>query len=86
MSILGQLEKCGILSKTQKRDEYLRFCNMLNRILVIENLSESIKLIQIDDEEVQGIGQPDQDETYGTGHGMCIIFYFHLRNRPNVPL
>ncbi|CAF4532988.1 unnamed protein product [Rotaria sp. Silwood1] len=37
---------------------------MLNRILVIENLSESIKLIQIDDEERKETTHLDQDERY----------------------
>ncbi|CAF5114865.1 unnamed protein product [Rotaria sp. Silwood1] len=37
---------------------------MLNRILVIENLSESIKLIQIDDEDRTETTHLDQDERY----------------------
>ncbi|CAF3496637.1 unnamed protein product [Rotaria sp. Silwood1] len=64
LSILGQLEQNGQISRAQKRDEYLRFCNMLNRILVIENLSESIKLIQIDDEDRTETTHLDQDERY----------------------
>ncbi|CAF0930500.1 unnamed protein product [Rotaria sordida] len=64
LSILGQLEQSGQISRAQKRDEYLRFCNMLNRILAIENLTESIKLIQIDDEERKETTQLDQDDKY----------------------
>ncbi|CAF2140521.1 unnamed protein product [Rotaria magnacalcarata] len=61
LSILGQLERNGLISRAQKRDEYLRFCSMLNRMLAIENLSESIKLIQIDDEERPEMNQNTRD-------------------------
>ncbi len=59
MSTLNRIEKIGLISKAQKRDEYLRFCNMINRILILDNLSESIKLIQFDDEERYSITESD---------------------------
>ncbi|CAF0831061.1 unnamed protein product [Adineta steineri] len=52
LSILDQLEKCHLISKSQKYDEYIRFCNMLNHLLQFSNLSDSIKLIQYNDDEI----------------------------------
>lgn len=53
MSILRQLEEIHHISSAQKHEEYFRFCNMLKRIIAIENLSESIKVIEFDDEKEQ---------------------------------
>jgi hypothetical protein len=50
--VLYQLEQTRQITKAQKRDEYLRFCNMLNRLLHINNLLDSIKIIAFDNEVV----------------------------------
>lgn len=42
------MEKQGLITAAQKREEYFRFCNMLERILKQENLTDSIKLIKLD--------------------------------------
>ncbi|UJR38541.1 hypothetical protein I4U23_031208 [Adineta vaga] len=51
LSILDQLTKSGQISLTQKYDEYLRFCSMLQRILQFNHLSDSIKLIYFNDND-----------------------------------
>jgi hypothetical protein len=43
------------MSADQKHDEYLRFCNMLNRLIQFNNLSQSIKLIQYNDHQSKSI-------------------------------
>jgi hypothetical protein len=49
LSTLDQLEKRGEISNIEKHDEYLRFCNILHRLVQLNNLSESIELIQYND-------------------------------------
>jgi hypothetical protein len=44
------MEKRGEISDIEKHDEYLRFCNILHQLIQLNNLSESIKLIQFDDQ------------------------------------
>lgn len=44
------MEEQQLINRTQKREEFLRFCHMLNRILSFHQLNESIKLIEFDDE------------------------------------
>ncbi|CAF0970593.1 unnamed protein product [Adineta ricciae] len=49
LSTLHQLTKSEQISSSQKYNEYLRFCSMLNRIIEIESLQNSIKLISFND-------------------------------------
>jgi hypothetical protein len=44
------MEKRGEISDIEKHDEYLRFCNILHQLIQLNNLSESIKLIQFNDQ------------------------------------
>ncbi|CAF1557742.1 unnamed protein product, partial [Adineta ricciae] len=49
LSTLDQLTKSGQISSAQKYNEYLRFCSMLNRIIQMQFLQNSIKIIYFND-------------------------------------
>ncbi|CAF1557190.1 unnamed protein product [Rotaria sp. Silwood1] len=51
MSILDQIYRIGQINRAQKRDEYMRFCNILQRLIDLDPWPESIRLIQFDDEQ-----------------------------------
>ncbi|CAF5022372.1 unnamed protein product, partial [Rotaria sp. Silwood1] len=51
MSILDQIYQIGQINRAQKRDEYMRFCNILQRLIDLDPWPESIRLIQFDDEQ-----------------------------------
>lgn len=50
LSTIDQLEKCRLISSIEKLDEYYRFCNILHRLIEYNHLSESIQIIQYNDQ------------------------------------
>ena len=66
LSTLNHMEKLGLITSDQRRDEYLRFCNMLQRLIDVNGLSSSIKLIVFNDQE-------DRCRKIG-----CSLFSIHL--------
>ena len=44
------MEQQGLITRQEKREEYLRFCNMFNQLLTSHQLNDSITLIDYDDE------------------------------------
>ncbi|CAF5161033.1 unnamed protein product, partial [Rotaria sp. Silwood1] len=43
MSILDQIYQIGQINRAQKRDEYMRFCNILQRLIDLDPWPESIR-------------------------------------------
>lgn len=58
LSVLDQLERSGHITAAQKYDEYVRFCNMLDRLLRYTNLSDSIRLILYNSDNTVADHQP----------------------------
>lgn len=69
MSILDQIHQIGQISRSQKRNEYIRFCNMLQRLIDLDPWSESMRLLQVDDDDLNRSGKTSN------GYGSIIMSY-----------
>jgi hypothetical protein len=51
LSTLYHMEKLGLITSEQRHDEYLRFSSMLQRLIDVNGLSSSVKLILFNHQE-----------------------------------
>ncbi|CAF3264492.1 unnamed protein product [Rotaria sp. Silwood2] len=79
MSILDQIYQIGQINRAQKRDEYMRFCNMLQRLIDLDPWPESIRLIQFDDEQYRSREQSNDYTSNAIGYADIKPFWLQIK-------
>ncbi|CAF1165094.1 unnamed protein product, partial [Rotaria sordida] len=78
MSILDQLYQMGQISRAQKRDEYVRFCNILQRLIELDPWPESIRLIQFDDDQYRSTNEFNNCLSNAMGYADVKSFWLQI--------
>ncbi|CAF3391060.1 unnamed protein product [Rotaria sp. Silwood2] len=69
----------GQINRAEKRDEYVRFCNMLQRLIDLDPWSESIRLLQFDDDQYRPGNESNDYASNTMGYDDVKSFWLQIK-------